>query len=171
MTRLLFFLILYLLVSGCTENEKVLSLDEQVYEFVFNEIMQDASTEIFISNSYGYGIVSSKSIESLKETYDQLETFPEALLSELLDNSNVPGALNWQPIMVNASFLDAESDQSSPSSYHYISRVSLDKESMEAVVLFGYACPVLCGAHDTILHLRKYGVEWKIEGGVRLWIS
>ena len=70
---------------------KVLSPDEQVYEFVINEIVQDAATEIYISNNYNYGIVSTESMESLMGTYSQLETFPSLLLSDLLESSKVPG--------------------------------------------------------------------------------
>jgi hypothetical protein len=146
-----------LLTSGCDSGGKVLSPDEQVYEFAINEIVQDAAKEIYIFNNYNYGIISTESTESLMGIYSQLETFPSLLLSELLENSKVPGTIRWRPIMVNATFIDAELEQPLPNSYHYITRVALDHTSMEAVVLFGYACPALCGAHETIFTRSQMG--------------
>ena len=73
--------------------------------------------------------------------------------------------------MVNSTFFGAELEQPLQNSYHYIARVALDHTSMKAVVLFGYACPALCGAHETIFHLEKHRAKWEIKSGVRLWIS
>jgi len=158
-------------ISACSFDKVGITLEDEVYEFVFNEIMQDASKEMVISDRHEYGIVVTETAASLKERYEELRTLPENLLNELLSNSEKQDVITWQPIMVNVNFIDASSKQPESNNYHYISNVALNNKSKEAVLLVGYSCPALCGAHDTILYLRKKGVTWEIVKGVRLWVS
>ena len=171
MNRIAAFTIALLLLSACSNESKILTLEEQVYEFIFNEMMQDAATQIYISNRFEYGIISSETQESLNQTYEQLANFPQTLMADLLSKTNSSEALSWEPLMVNAKLIDSQSDQRESNYYHYVSDVSLNAETMEAVLLIGFSCPALCGAHDTLLFVKKFGLEWKIMAGVRLWVS
>ena len=171
MNRILAFLFIPFFLSACSTESKVLTIEDQVYEFIFNEMIQDATTQIYISNRFEYGIVASESLSSLYNSYEELEEFPQTLLADLLSKTEVSGVLSWQPLMVNAKFIDSHSEQLESNSYHYVSDVSLNNETMEAVVLIGYTCPALCGAHDTLLFLKKQGLKWQIVTGVRLWVS
>ena len=171
MNKVLAFIVVPLLLMACSSESKTPTLEEQVYEFIFNELMQDAATQIYISNRFEYGILSSETLESLNQTYEQLADFPQELLSDLVSNTNSSESLSWQPIMVNAKRIDSSSDQRESDYYYYVSDVSLNTETMEAVLLFGYYCPALCGAQDNLLFVKKFGPEWKIMAGVRLWVS
>ena len=170
-------------------NGDTLRLNQQVYEFVFNEIMNDATKKILIEKHYNNKYLSDKSINELVNGYKELQSFPPSLLKEIIEHSSQGEEIDWKPILINATFIDKQHDYKSDEKdsyvfwksfrdkhpqiggYYSISKVAVNTRSLEAVVLFSYSCAVLCGAHDSLLFLKKEGAQWRIISGIRLWVS
>jgi hypothetical protein len=158
------------LSSLCSANTQ-LSLEQQAYEFVFNEIMQDAVSQINIVSTYKYGVLNNKTFVSALEQYPNLGKMPAHILRSLFLIGNAGEKVDWKPIMVNAQFFNWISQDLRPDRYYYVSKVAVDEDNLEAILLIGYHCPVLCGAHDTVVHVKKYGLQWKVISAEMLWIS
>lgn len=174
---------MFLVLFGCSKQEQGISIEHQVYEHIFNEIFQDARQSVLISDRYTLGMAKDMSVNELI-SYSNLNDLPPNLLSKLLTKGE-QGKQTWQPIMITASYIDASQDdiqlrnnfwkrfskEHKSGGYYTLSRVVLDEKNEEAVVMFGYRCLVLCGAHDTLVYLKKTGMEWKIVTAQKLWIS
>ncbi|MEZ5471644.1 MAG: hypothetical protein R3E90_07675 [Marinicella sp.] len=173
----LFLIILF--SAGCKENDYRLSTEIQVYEFVFNEIIRDATKEILIENTFNADYLKDKKLEDLSNHFEELNQFPINLLERVIDSSDVQEDINWTPIMVNAQFIDLKAlNEENPNrinfwkafkqehpnhiGYYHISKAQIDYQNNEALVLVGYKCPALCGAHDTLIWVRKEGNFWSI---------
>ncbi|MEM7362807.1 MAG: hypothetical protein AAF525_02180 [Pseudomonadota bacterium] len=158
-------------------------MEHQVYEFIFNHYIQDAVTPILIARSSDATILSRFTLEEILERLHPGSVTDPAMLSELIDTQHRSISLDWRPIMVNASYLDTSKlprdgrgfwehfhrQHPEHSGYYVVSEVVL--KGNEAVVVIGYRCAALCGAHDAVFHVSKNGKSWRIEAGVRLWVS
>ena len=189
--KYLLSLILLFVLLGCSSDDYRLSLEDQVYEFVFNEAVETAHEEVVIyRNQYSYDFLSGKSYSELIKEYDEIGKFPKGLIIRLIEKTEQPTPLTWKPIMVNGVMADFDNPNPpkamkermgfwkefyrtypDTSGYFLVSRVEVDSKSNEAVLLFSYRCAALCGAHDSIIHVKKYGTEWKLENGHRFWVS
>ena len=178
--------IVVLLLPGCGKGGYRLTPEQQAYEFVFNELVQDATKEILIFENASLGIVRSMKMGELLDGYPKLMNYPAHLLEDIMRDSDSESRLDWKPIMVKVRFIDIRQPRGKErnqfwfkfndlypehSGYYSVSKVAFDSASKDAVLVFSYSCAALCGAHDSILHLRKSGSEWELIDGVRLWVS
>ncbi len=172
---------------GCEKTGFRLTHEQQVYEFVFNKIMQDANKEVLIQSTYKGISIDHNAIGNIMKRKD-LKKFPTDLVIKVIKSTEKANELKWKPIMVNGKFIDVSLHESNAnnkkkfwemfrktypkhSGYFSVSKVILDKNGENAVLLFSYSCPVLCGGHSTFLHLKKKGVTWSLESAARLWVS
>lgn len=177
---------LFVFFAGCSQKDARLSFEHQAYEFLFNEILQDSTHQILLSDRYSSGKAAGESAGELIETYKELTEFPQVLLKRFSEVSESTEKVDWNPIMVSAKYADMSDRPPSWSmawwqdfeernegfySYYSVSEVVVDSATLEAVFLFSYHCPALCGAHDTFVYLKKYGMEWRVVSARRLWVS
>lgn len=72
--------------------------------------------------------------------------------------------------MVNATFFSFKHLIEPPNEYYYVSHVAVDRENLEAVLLIGNYCGVLC-AYERLIHIKKYGLQWRLVSGELLFVS
>lgn len=167
-------------------DEEVVGLTptQQVYEFVFNEVMQDAVSEILISNRLATPAEIGEVVTITDAKLDS--SIPSEEFHKLLKLRRDETQIDWSPIMITARFIELPSQKIEEGIdfwkefaalygegrvYYVVSDVVFDYERSTTLFLFGYRCAVLCGGHDSLVYLKKVGSEWRVVATQMLWVS
>ena len=182
----IFTIIVLCFVSGCERNGYKLTPEQQVYEFVFNEALHNATKEVLILETTSTGRVKNLELNDLLSKYAELKEFPDQLLGKIVKNAKVEYPLDWKPILVNGKLISSDQYKSEEGNqfwaefyklypraggYYSVSKVAFDSGNKEAVMVFSYHCAAICGAHDSLLYLKRIGAKWSLVTGLRLWVS
>ena len=173
-------ILLVIALFSCGDGQR-LSLEHQVYEALFNEIMNDATKVVLIGETTELNYGSFVTPESFLEKYPEFIDI-RALVFALSKTKNIRSKIDWKPIMINGVFVRLPDGSAShefqlllqknygTGSYYKVSGVQVDPVTKDALVGISNNCGPLCG-FGAIVHLRKVGTSWRIVKQAPLWIS
>lgn len=175
-----------IIFAGCSDPPAGLTPEQQVYEVVMNDRLQDALTEVILLSRTEAQYLQDKDNEPVQlraYIHSQIEV-PDELLERLFEANRTNRRLDWQPIMINAKFVDkaqisAETDWRTRQfakdfyaefpehhEFYALSKVAFNDERTEAALVLSYFCPALCGGGEFLIYLEKIGMQWIIKDGM-----
>jgi hypothetical protein len=173
-------ILLVITITGCGEGYR-LTLEHQVYEALFNELINDANKVVLIGNTT-YPILSHRFTKEkfLKNNAEFRDIVP--LLTELIESEESRVSIDWKPVMVNGQFLDLPEGQVEykeqlrfkeiygTGSYYRVSQVFVDRKTNDAIVAISNNCGPICG-FGGVAHFKKIGSTWTMVKYAGIWVS
>lgn len=178
------------LVVGCSDDRHGgLTPTQQVYEVVFNARAQDALTEVLILSHTEAQYLRGKDSADLRSYIQREVPISDDMLDQLFESSEQSVELDWQPVMINATFIrkadisteedwtsrkfaeDFRAAYSRDEQFYAVSDVVFNDDYTKAALVLSYFCPELCGGGEFLLYLERTGMEWKTTAGTFFWIT
>ncbi len=165
---------------GCSGEKVGIHPTHQVYEVLLNEVVADPMRPIKVLDQTEAQILRGASYDEIAEHLQSNGPIPVALLRDLVESANQSKSLEWNPVLVNATFISKSAISKNENwasrefseafwsaypddpTFYALSDVAFDKSYTKAVVLYSFYCPVMCGAQETVIYLEKHGPIWSI---------
>jgi len=179
------------IVVACVDPRAGLTPEQQVYEVVMNDRLQDALTEVILLSHTEAQYLNDEDNNSERiraYVHSQIDV-PDGLLDRLFVATRTDDRLDWQPVMINARFIDKcqvsiEKDWRTRQfaedfmarfpeheRFYALSKVAFDDNGTKAAVILSYFCPALCGSGEFLIYLEKSGMQWTIEDRLFFWTT